>query len=174
VAKRKPIPRKRRTREHIIADLSVNHVERHVLLCGYTVERHRHDYGLDLLMSTYDRNGEVENGEVRLQLKATDHLKASAARKSIVFRVQRSDLRAWVNEPMPVILVVYDAPADTAYWLYVQAYLEKQPGFDPSRGTRTVTLRIPRSGRLDLDAVRKFARYKDSVLAQQKGLVHHE
>lgn len=74
MARRKPIPRKRRTREHIIADLSVNHVERQVLLCGYTVERHRHDYGLDLLMSTYDHNGEVENGEVRLQLKATDHL----------------------------------------------------------------------------------------------------
>jgi hypothetical protein len=31
--------RKRRTREHVIADLSVNHVERLVLRCGWTVER---------------------------------------------------------------------------------------------------------------------------------------
>jgi hypothetical protein len=38
--------RKRRTREHVIADLSVNHVERMVLRCGWTVERVRRDYGL--------------------------------------------------------------------------------------------------------------------------------
>jgi hypothetical protein len=154
VAKRKPIPRKRRTREHIIADLSVNHVERHVLLCGHTVERHRHDYGLDLLLSTYDQRGEVENGEVRLQLKTTDHLKVAADGKTILLRVQRSDLGAWINEPMPVILVVYDAPANTAHWLYVQAHFEKQPGFNPTSGPRTVTLRIPRSHRLDQGAVR--------------------
>jgi hypothetical protein len=174
VAKGRSIRRKRRTREHIIADLSVNHVERHVLLCGYTVERHRHDYGLDLLLSTYDQNGEVENGDVRLQLKATDHLQVTADGEAIVFRVQRSDLQAWIHEPMPVILVVYDALVDTAYWFYVQAHFEKRPSFDPTRGTQTVTVRIPRANRLDQAAVREFARYKQSVLAQQKGLVHHE
>jgi|GEM_PF-2778555 len=29
---------KRRTREHVIADLSVNYFERPALLCGYTVD----------------------------------------------------------------------------------------------------------------------------------------
>jgi hypothetical protein len=42
-------PRKRRTREHVIADLSVNHVERQALLCGFSVERIRVDYGIDLI-----------------------------------------------------------------------------------------------------------------------------
>ena len=56
------ITRKRRTREHVIADLSVNFVERQVLLCGHTVERVRADYGYDLLLSTYDPKGEVETG----------------------------------------------------------------------------------------------------------------
>jgi hypothetical protein len=46
--------RKRRTREHVIADLRVNHVERLVLRCGWTVERTRYDYGLDLDMHTYN------------------------------------------------------------------------------------------------------------------------
>jgi hypothetical protein len=41
--------RKVRTREHIIADLAINHVERQVLLCGYSVERIEHDYGIDLV-----------------------------------------------------------------------------------------------------------------------------
>jgi hypothetical protein len=65
-------PRKRRTREHVIADLSVNHVERFVLRCGWTTERTRHDYGLDLEMKTYNAAGETESEHVLLQLKATD------------------------------------------------------------------------------------------------------
>jgi hypothetical protein len=32
-------PRKRRTREHVIADLSVNYVERFILEEGHTVQR---------------------------------------------------------------------------------------------------------------------------------------
>jgi hypothetical protein len=67
--------RKRRTREHVIADLSVNYVERFILRCGWTVERSRYDYGIDLYMQTYSANGEVESGWVRLQLKATDSLR---------------------------------------------------------------------------------------------------
>src|SRR5438309_953040 len=50
-------PRKRRTREHVIADLSVNHVERFVLRCGWTVQRTTHDYGIDLSMETYNAAG---------------------------------------------------------------------------------------------------------------------
>jgi Domain of unknown function (DUF4365) len=61
------------------------------------------------VMTTYDRNGEVENGEVLYQLKATDRLKRTADGQTILFRVARADLRSWLGEPMPVILVVYDA-----------------------------------------------------------------
>jgi len=43
------VNRKRRTREHIIADLGVNHVEKCILECGWTVQRFSPDYGLDLL-----------------------------------------------------------------------------------------------------------------------------
>jgi hypothetical protein len=111
---------KRRTREHVIADLSVNHVERHVLLCGHIVERRTRDYGIDLMMQTFDASGEVEPGLVLLQLKATDHLKVVSAGRLIAERLERRDLLAWLKEPMPVILVVYDAQADKAYWLHIQ------------------------------------------------------
>jgi hypothetical protein len=175
VTRQRPIPRKRRTREHIIADLSVNHVERHILLCGWTVQRAAHDYGIDLEMRTYDRQGEIENGQVYLQLKATDHLKVSADGQEIPWRLERADLCAWIEEPWPVIVVVYDAAADTAYWLYVQAYFAKQKGFNAKRGSRTVTVRIPRSRRLDGEAVQGFARFRDAVMAQTRGKVeHHE
>ena len=48
-------------------------MERYALLCGYSVERRVHDYGIDLVILTYDPQGNVENGEILVQLKATDH-----------------------------------------------------------------------------------------------------
>jgi hypothetical protein len=67
-------PGKRRTREHVIADLAVNHVERQALLCGHTVERVRSDYGVDLLLFTFDASGEMEDGYIPIQVKATEGL----------------------------------------------------------------------------------------------------
>lgn len=56
--------RKRRTRQHVIADLSVNHVERFILRCGWAAQRMSPDYGIDLYMETYGENGEFENDGV--------------------------------------------------------------------------------------------------------------
>ena len=66
--------RKLRTREHVLADLSVNHLERHVVLCGCSIQRMHSDYGYDRIMSTFDVNGEIEPGVVFVQVKATDNL----------------------------------------------------------------------------------------------------
>src|SRR5439155_4082722 len=104
--------RKRRTREHVIADLSANYVEKQALLCGFSVERVRHDYGLDLILFTYDPQGEVESGEIFLQLKATDRVQLVAKGKFIAYRLERTDLHSWLSQFLPVILVVYDASAD--------------------------------------------------------------
>jgi hypothetical protein len=60
------LQRKRRTREHILEDLSVHHVEGHVLRCGWVVERMEHDYGIDLEILTFDRVGQVEAGDCSL------------------------------------------------------------------------------------------------------------
>ncbi len=166
--------RKRRTREHVIADLSANHVERRVLLCGHTAERTTHDYGIDLYMSTYDDNGEAENGLVLFQLKATDRLRLSRDGQAVVFRVERADLDWWLDEKMPVILVVYDAQADVAYWLYVQAHFTGQRPKGRAKRGQTVTLHLPRANVLDEAAVRRIAGYKAAVLAQMKGVRHHD
>ncbi len=169
MAKWKPARRKRRTREHIIADLSANHVERQALLCGYSVERRAHDYGIDQVLFTYDANGEIENGEVLLQLKATDHLKTTSGGQHVVFRLERADLLAWLREPMPVILVVYDAVQEVGYWLYVQAYFTNEGSPSLKRKSTTITVHIPRSNVLDQAAVRRFAVFRDRILAQAAG-----
>jgi hypothetical protein len=173
VARKKLVARKkRRTRVHVIADLSANYVERQALLCGYSVERRWHDYGIDLVIATYDQRGDVENGEILVQLKATDHLKLVSRGQMVTCRIERADLRAWLHEPMPVILVVYDAANDTAFWLYVQQHFHQRPGFNPQRGSVELTVRIPRDNLVNISAVQHFARCRDHLLAQMEGLQH--
>ncbi len=100
----KPLTQKRRTREHVIADLSVSFVWRQVLPCGHTVERVRADYGYDLFMLTYTADGEIENGDIRIPLKATDSVRLSKDGPNVTLRVSRSDLLLRVFERMPVML----------------------------------------------------------------------
>jgi len=158
----------------VIADLSVNHVERHALRCGYSIERIEHDYGTDLVLWTYTDDGEVENGQVYFQLKATDALVVLADQQTITFIVESADLELWLQEAMPYILVVYDARADTAYWLYLQAYFEGLPNFDLDLAGDTVTVRLSKANILNEDAMYTFARYKRAVAEQLKGKVEHD
>jgi hypothetical protein len=153
--------RKRRTREHVIADLSINHVERFVLRCGWTAERTRHDYGIDLFVETYNSEGEVENGRIVMQVKATDTLKRSADGRHIPIRLEWRDLLFWLNEPLPVILVFYDAQEDRAFWLYVKEYFRASRWKERAGRATTVTVRIPVVNVLDEAAVRLFAHWRD-------------
>src|SRR2546423_3625650 len=95
---KQPQRKKRRTREHVIADLSVNHVERQALLAGFAVQRIVRDYGIDLFIATYDPAGDVENGEIRIQLKATDNPRWVQGRQYLAVRVRQGDFRHWLME----------------------------------------------------------------------------
>jgi hypothetical protein len=171
---RKPQEKKRRTRAHVIADLSVNHVERQALLAGFAVQRIVRDYGIDLFIATYDSSGDVENGEIRIQLKATDTPKWVRGGLSIAVRVGQGDFRHWLMEPMPVILAVYDAPNDIAYWLYVQAHFESGRAIRFDQAGATMTVRVPRTNVVTSSAMRQFAGYRDRILAQIEGLTHND
>jgi hypothetical protein len=166
--------RKRRTREHVIADLSLNHLDRFILLCGNTMEEFRHDYGLDRMMFTYDPRGAVEDGAVYFQLKATDTLKFRSQGQYVAVRVERADLESWSELTYPVILVLYDARADKAYWLYVQAYLRGREARAGRRMSATVTLYIPGENVLSVEAVRRFCEFKAAILAQIPEVTHGE
>ena len=74
---------------------------------------------------------------------------------------------------MPVILVVYDAQADNAYWLYIQAYFANLTKFNPRKGSDRLTVHIPRSNVLNQAAVRQLARFRDQILAQTALRIHH-
>ncbi len=63
--------RKQRTRQHHIEDFGMNHIEFHVLVADCTLQRHSYDYGYDAFITTYNENGEAENGRIEIQLKST-------------------------------------------------------------------------------------------------------
>ena len=128
--------KKRRTRAHVIADISANYVEHFALAAGFSVERIQKDYGYDLSIATYTTAGFIENGSVLLQLKATDAGAIAAKDLHWSLRVRTADLRLWLREPYPVILVYYHGRLRGARWLYVQRdlkHIQVRPGQARSR-----------------------------------------
>jgi hypothetical protein len=167
--------RKLRTREHVLADLSINCVERQILLRAFAVSRIEKDYGLDLMMFTYTDQGEIENGHVFFQVKATDSLTVLQDGVTISCRVEVADLNWWQHELAPVILVLYDGRKDQAFWLYVQQYLDEKSvsAEDLAREQDWVTLRLSMKNRLDRNAVEAFRQFRLRALEQVKGAVKH-
>lgn len=153
--------RKRRTRAHVIADLGVNHVERVVLRCGWTVDRVTADYGIDLFVRTYDGAGHVRPDRVPIQVKATDHLSVLKG-GGISVRVDRADVRSWTEDRSPFVLIVYDAIGDVAYWLHVQAYFAGRP-FGRRGAAESVRVHFDTRQVLDVAAVRSFTSLRNPV-----------
>lgn len=170
--KKAPTQRKKRTREHVIADLSINFVEKQALLCSFSVQEVMRDYGLDLLIFTYNSDGEAEEGHILVQVKATDDLNLTTDEQKVLFRIERADLIRWLAEPMPVILVVYDAKNDRAWWLYIQQYFKAQPEFNLFRAGKTIAIEIPIARRLDADAMQQFRQFRTNVITQLPETLH--
>src|SRR5262249_33361076 len=170
----KKLPRKRRTREHVLADLSINHVERHALKCGFVAERVIHDYGIDLELLTFNKKGEIEEGKILLQVKATDRLQISSDQRSVALRIDRSDLVNWLAQPLPVILVLYHGPKDVAYWLYVQRHFRRMKNFSLFTSGQSVTIQMPIENVVTPSAMRRFSRFRARVIEQMRNVIHDE
>jgi hypothetical protein len=171
VARKSPAPRKKRTRQHVIAAQSVNHVERFIIDEGHTAERLASDYGYDLVLYTYDEQGYAEEGAAYLQLKASEKLKASG--DTFVFDMDLRDYTRWTREPMPVILILYDASKRRAYWLYVQRYFDEDPSRKPGRRAKKVRVRVPKRQVVTRTAIKTMRAYKQGVLEQLEGAIDH-
>jgi hypothetical protein len=164
-------PRKRRTRQHVIADQSTNLVERYIIDEGHTAQRVEKDYGYDLFMLTYDRQGFIEPGAIRIQLKAAETLDPSGT--DYLFDLDVRDCNLWMLELMPVFLVLFDASRRRAYWLYVQKYFRKDPSRQPKKGTKTVRVRIPKRQAATHRAVAKLRAFKQQIYDGLHGVINH-
>jgi hypothetical protein len=156
----------------VLADLSVNHVERFALLCGYSVQRIQPDYGIDLVVYTYDAEGYAESGLIPFQLKATDSLQILTDGETIAFRIDQRDINLWRREIYPFILVMYDASENVAYWIHIQTFLQDNKSLDSNQATQTIYL--SKHNILNESAMRQFALYKQQVLDNNQGGLHND
>jgi len=88
--------KKTRTRQHFIEDLSYNYAEKQILLARCTLQRYLPDYSYDASIHTYNERGEIENGEIYLQLKSTDNINFSEKRNAYTFDLSKRDLELWL------------------------------------------------------------------------------
>lgn len=174
MAKAKVEPTKQRTRRHVIASQSLNHVEKFIYDKGYSAERVESDYGYDLIVSTYDNEGYVESGFILLQLKATDNIKKIEGDTFISFTISIKDYRLWMAEGYPVFLIVYDAVMAKAYWLYFQKHFSDDKIRVPKAKSTTVTVRIPIGNELSATTINYMRARKATFMARFAKVVHHD
>ncbi len=91
-------------------------------LQGHSAQRVQFDYGYDLVMQTFDYEGDTrrkqgtyESGNVYFQFKATENLRVLEDGITAALPVARKHLELWRHELMPVILILYDATAAQTY-----------------------------------------------------------
>ena len=120
-----------------------------------------------------NRRGEVESSRILFQLKASDRITILAGANAVSCRIEQADLAHWLEEPFPVVLVVYDARMDTGYWVYVQNYFGTRAGFDLAQCGRSVTVTIPRLNVLDRKSMKTLARVKNTAAKSYRRVWTH-
>jgi hypothetical protein len=148
----------------VIADQSVNYVERYIIDEGHTVQRLSQDYGYDLLMFTYDEYGYAEPGLAFLQLKASENLVES--RGEYVFDLDIRDYNLWMMNRMPVVLVLFESSHRRAFWLHVQGYFQEDPARRPKPTAKTVRVRVPPRQAVNRRGIARLRRLIQAAVAR--------
>jgi hypothetical protein len=161
-------PRKRRTREHVIADLSIHHVEGFILEEGHTVQRLGSDYGYDLIVWTFDEQGYAEPGAIYAQFKAMEALEKRG--QDYVYDLDIRDYNLWVREEAPVLLILFDATRRRAFWLPVQRYFREGASRQPRKGAKTVRVRVPQRQIVNRSAIAAMRALKWEVQNLETGV----
>jgi hypothetical protein len=167
MAKHIDVPRKRRTRQHVIADLSVHHVEGFILEAGHTMQRLERDYGYDLLVFSFDEKGFSEPGMVGLQIKAAESLQAVGS--YYVFDLDIRDYNLWIHEGWPVIVILYEASRKRAYWVHIQEYFKQDNSPPPKHGAKTIRVRVPKRQPVNRGAIAAWRDLKWASLTSAIG-----
>lgn len=156
--------RKERPRSRIIADMSINFLERKVLRRGHRLIRIPEELdndGTDAFMRTHHpATTFVEPGQVDFQLKATDQLEFVGNGEFVTCRIEMAHLDFWYYQTFfPFILVLYDARKHRAFWLDVKQWgdaHEEQFAIHRDQGKQDITLRIPVKNELSVYSIDRF------------------
>lgn len=121
------------------------------------------DYGIDLAVLTFNASGECENGHLDVQVKSTERVEPTANGQEIPVRVASADVRCWIMQPLPVVLILNEDASKTAWWIRMQDYADD--GQLRSFG-ETTTVRIPVTSRLTESTLTEFRQFRDRLLGR--------
>lgn len=161
--------RKTRTRQHFIEDLSYNYVEKQTLLARCTLQKYLPDYSYDASIHTYNDLGEIENGEVYVQLKSTDKINFSKKRNAFTFDLSKRDLELWLYNILPVILVLYDAKNDIGYYIELKEYFQENK-LVLGKINKFIRVFLPEENVFTIDGVKKLRNLKNRKYGIYEGL----
>jgi Domain of unknown function (DUF4365) len=154
--------RKQRTRQHFIEDLGYNHVERQVLYSNCTLQKYQFDYGYDAMINMYSETGEYENEILQVQLKSTDFIKISDITNTIAFDLSKRDLELWLYSSSTVLIIIYDAIQEIAYWVDLINYFKINKK-SLEKVNKFVRIYIPIENRFDKEAIQKIRTIKNNT-----------
>ena len=118
--------RKRRTRQHVIEGLGLNHIVKHILISGNVLRRYsEYDYGYDGAIEMFNELGEKQNRMFMIQLKSTDNIQLSIQKGGFAVDLSKQDLELWLDSSYPVLLMLYDAQREIAYFTDLQNYFNE-------------------------------------------------
>jgi len=163
--------RKTRVRKHVIADMSLYYLAYIIASCTFTIEPTRADYGYDLTIYTFDDAGQYENGNMFIQLKATDKPKIDPNKGEVIFRISRRDISTWESEPFPAYLVVFDAAQGKAYAIYLQRYFATAGISSAAMRGASVEVRLP-GKEVGTGTIRGWRADKNAILTQMGAVAH--
>lgn len=154
--------RKQRTRQHIIEDLGFNYAEKQILMVGAIIQRYFKDYGYDGELQTFDENGLYETGYALIQLKSTDFPKLSKNQDALSFDLSKRDLELWLYEDVPVVVILYCANWDKAYYVELATYFDENK-LDLQKVSKFVRIQIPLQNIFDTQAVQTIRTLKNKI-----------
>ena len=153
--------KKLRTRQHIIEDLGLNHIERQILLSGNVLRRfNENDYGYDAMIDTFNERGEAENLSFKIQLKSTDNIHLSLLKEGFSIDLSKRDLELWLLDSTKLLVVLYDAQEELAYFVDLQAYfLENVAVLKTIK--KYFRINIPLTNRFVPQAIKQLVHFKN-------------
>ena len=141
-------------------------MERFILEEGHTAQRFSSDYSYDLLLHSFDEDGYAEPGMVYIQLKAAESLRV--VQSDYVVDVDIADYNLWMQEEMPVVLILFAASRKRAYWLAVQRSFHEGGARPPRKGAKTVRMRVPGRQVVNRRAIQRIRELKSCVMQRSK------
>ena len=95
-------------------------------------------------------------------MKSTDNLTPTKDKQFLVLDVSKRDLELWCSSDVPVILALYDAQREIAYYVDIVEYFRKD-GVNLEKIRKFVRIKMPLNNVFTTEVVTKLRHIKNQI-----------